>query len=51
MKYQNIYDRSPIFFQNFMATIYGYKVKRNRYGKTYYDYLKYLDKIHKHSRE
>ena len=51
MKYQNIYDRSPIFFQNFMATIYGYKVKRNRYGKTYYDYLKYLDKIHKYSRE
>jgi len=34
-----------------MATIYGYKVKRNRYGKTYYDYLKYLDKIHKLSRE
>jgi len=25
MKYQGIYDRSPIFFQNFMATMYGYK--------------------------
>lgn len=51
MKYQNIYDRSPIFFQNFMATVYGYVTKRSRYGKAYYEHLEYLDKIHKYSRE
>lgn len=51
MKYQNIYDRSPIFFQNFMATVYGYKAKKNRYGKAYYDHLEYLKKIYKYSRE
>ena len=28
MKYQGIYDHSPIFFQNFMATMYGYKAKK-----------------------
>lgn len=51
MRFQGIYDRSPIFFQNFMATVYGYVTKRERYGKAYYDHLKYLDKIHKYSRE
>lgn len=51
MRYQSIYDKSPIFFQNFMATMYGYKAKRKRYGKTYYDHLEYLEKIHKSSRE
>ena len=50
MKYQKIYDKSPIFFQNFMATVYGYKAKRKRYGKYYYQYLRYLDKIHTYSR-
>lgn len=45
-----IYDKSPIFFQNFMATVYGYKAKRKRYGKYYYQYLRYLDKIHTYSR-
>ncbi|MEN6521635.1 MAG: phenylacetate--CoA ligase family protein [Armatimonadota bacterium] len=42
MKYQNIYDRSPIFSQNAMATIYGYMVNRQRYGKRYYEYLSFL---------
>lgn len=51
MEYQNIYDRSPIFFQNFMATVYGYKAKKRRYGKAYYEHLEYLKKIHKYSRE
>ncbi len=51
MKYQKIYDKSPIFFQNLMATVYGYKAKKKRYGKAYYDHLDYLDKIHKYSRE
>ena len=51
MKYQKIYDNSPIFFQNFMATVYGYQQKRVRYGKVYYDHLEYLKKIHKFSRK
>ncbi len=51
MKYQKIYDKSPIFFQNFMATVYGYVTKRDRYGKTYYEHLKYLEEVHKYSRE
>lgn len=51
MKYQGIYDRSPIFFQNFMATMYGYKAKRNRYGKAYWDHLEYLEEVHQYSRE
>ena len=51
MKYQKIYDMSPIFFQNFMATVYGYKAKKRRYGKHYYEYLKKLDELHQYSRE
>ncbi len=51
MKYQSIYDLSPIFFQNFMATVYGYRAKKKRYGKVYYDHLEYLKEIHKYSRE
>src|SRR5690554_4225761 len=51
MRYQKIYDRSPIFVQNLIATFYGYKMKQQRYGQTYYKYLKYLEKIHKYSRK
>lgn len=51
MKYQKIYDNSPIFFQNFMATMYGYITKQDRYSKSYYSHLEYLDKIHEYSRE
>ena len=51
MKFQGIYDRSPIFFQNLMATVYGYLAKKRRYGETYNNYLKYLDRIHKYSRK
>lgn len=51
MKYQYIYDNSPIFFQNFMATLYGYKIKKNRYGKEYYKHLNFLKRINKISRK
>ena len=51
MRYQGIYDHSPIFFQNFMATMYGYKAKKNRYGKAYRDHLEYLKEVHQYSRE
>lgn len=51
MKFQRLYDRTPILFQNFMATVYGYLTKNRRYGETYNKHLKYLDKIHKYSRK
>lgn len=51
MEYQKIYDKSPIIFQNLMSTVYGYKVKKERYGKAYYEHIRYLDKIHKYSRK
>jgi phenylacetate-CoA ligase len=39
---ERIYDNSPIFFQNIMASVSGYKRNQNRYGQVYYDYLKFL---------
>ncbi|RCW53389.1 phenylacetate--CoA ligase family protein [Halanaerobium sp. ST460_2HS_T2] len=51
MKYQKIYDNSPIWFQNVMATLYGFKVMRNRYKEEYYKHLNYLDDIHNLSKE
>lgn len=50
MKLQNIYDKSPIFFQNIMCTLYGYKENRKRFNKFFYKSLlalksiEYLDK-------
>lgn len=46
MKYEKIYLHSPIFFQNLMATAYGFKEKVSRYGGKYREYLKELDEIH-----
>ena len=34
-----------------MATVYGYKAKKDRYSNAYYEHLDYLDRIHKYSRE
>lgn len=51
IKYQKIYDKSPIFFQNFMATAYGFKCKKKRYGKEYYKYLKFIDELETYSKE
>lgn len=39
---EKIYDRSPIFFQNIMVSVSGYQRNVTRYGKAYYDYLKFL---------
>lgn len=39
---QQIYDNSPIFFQNIMTTVAGYQRNINRYGKAYYDHLDFL---------
>ena len=51
MKYQGIYDKSPIFFQNFMATVYGYKLKRERFGKYYHEHLNFLKEFETYQRE
>ena len=39
---ENIYDKSPIFFQNIMTTVSGYQRNSKRYGKTYHEYRKFL---------
>jgi phenylacetate-CoA ligase len=39
---EKLYDNSPIFFQNIMASVSGYQRNSARYGKAYYDYLKFL---------
>lgn len=39
---EKIYDKSPIFFQNIMVSISGYHLNISRYGKTYYEHLKFL---------
>lgn len=40
---EKIYDRSPIFFQNFMTSTLGFIQKKQRYGKEYFEHLKYLE--------
>lgn len=39
---EKIYDNSPIFFQNFMTSMAGYKNYSTRYGKAYYAELDFL---------
>ncbi|NLE06372.1 MAG: phenylacetate--CoA ligase family protein [Crenarchaeota archaeon] len=39
---EKIYDHSPVFSQNIMVSISGYQRNITRYGKEYYDYLKFL---------
>lgn len=48
---ENVYDKSPIFFQNIMTSVAGYKKNRTRYGKTYYDYREFLKEFDKYSLE
>lgn len=38
---KNIYDISPIWFQNIMISLYGYKLIKQRYGKSYYEAFAY----------
>lgn len=37
-----IYDNSPIYFQNLLTTIEGYRKTKSRYGHTYFKLLKEL---------
>lgn len=48
---ENIYDKSPIFFQNIMTSVAGYKKNRTRYGKTYYEYREFLKEFDEYSLE
>lgn len=45
--FEKVYDKSPIFFQNFMVTVSGYQKNCSRYGKEYYEYLNFLKKFDK----
>ena len=40
---QKIYDRSPIFLQNLLCSLYGIKLYRERYSGVWLNYLKYLE--------
>ena len=48
---EKIYDRSPIFIQNLMVTISGYKRNKTRYGKTYHQYRDFLNSFDNLSKE
>lgn len=48
---ERVYDKSPICFQNIMASVSGYQKNRNRYGKVYYEQLKFLREFDKLSLE
>ncbi len=39
---ENVYDSSPIFFQNIMVTLSGYQRNTQRYGKAYYKFRDFL---------
>ena len=40
--FEKIYDRSPVFFQNIMVSVKGYLNNRERYGREYEEYRKFL---------
>lgn len=39
---ENIYENSPIFFQNIMTSVKGYQNSKKRFGREYYEYKKFL---------
>jgi phenylacetate-CoA ligase len=50
MNLQKIYDASPLWMQNAMATGYGFRTKRQRYGREYHKHLSFLDEFSSLSR-
>jgi RIO-like serine/threonine protein kinase len=46
-KLQKIYNKMPIFIQNIMTTMAGYKKNRSRYGREYYEHLEFLNNFDK----
>lgn len=51
MRLEAIYDRSPIFFQNFMVTVAGYQRNQKRYGSAYWKHRKFLKEFDEWSLE
>lgn len=39
---EKVYEKTPVFFQNIMCTVSGYKRNLHRYGKVYYEHRKFL---------
>src|SRR5690606_7630019 len=39
MNFYQVYNKLPVFFQNFICTLYGYKEARLRYSKDFEKYL------------
>ena len=39
---EKVYSQSPVWFQNIMISVYGYKLKKQRYGLIYNEHLAYL---------
>ncbi len=50
-KLQALYDRMPISIQNLMTTVSGYQKCRQRYGKAYKEYRRFLCEFDKKSLE
>lgn len=51
MNLEKIYELSPIFLQNIMISLKGYINVRSRYGKEYFNHLKFLEQFDKFSLE
>lgn len=47
MNLQQIYHKLPVLLQNLGISMYGYYLKKNRYGKIYYEYLAFLEEYEK----
>lgn len=43
--FERVYDKSPIFLQNLMVSISGYKRNKTRYGKAYSEHREFLIKF------
>jgi len=42
---KKIYNKAPIFFQNIMTSFAGRRKNKNRYGKHYFEYRKFLEEF------
>ncbi len=50
-KLQALYYKMPLFIQNIMISLYGFNLKRVRYGKEYYKYFTFLEAYDKSTQE
>jgi flavodoxin len=40
--FEALYNHSPVFFKNMMTPVYGWKLKRSRYGRTFTEHYAFL---------